>query len=205
MLQADLLIGDLAQRAGVSVRTIRYYINEGLLPSPEIKGRYTYYSENYLFRLELIRRLKDSFLPLKEIRQRMLSLTDEEVKSFVLANRPVESYENEDEFQLREDEMTVSRSSAVDYINHILKENTPSQVFILQSAPAPATRQPSQSAPVGINEPLLSTIADSQPAEETWQRVILAPGIELHFRLPLAAEYAGRIQQIIKKAQEILS
>lgn len=61
MLLFDLSISDLAQSAGVSVRTIRYYVNEGLLPAPEVKGRYTYYSENYIYRLELIDRLKTFF------------------------------------------------------------------------------------------------------------------------------------------------
>ena len=202
MLLFDLSISDLAQSAGVSVRTIRYYVNEGLLPAPEVKGRYTYYSENYIYRLELIHRLKDSFLPLKEIRQRMLSLTDEEVRELVLANRPIQS--NENEFQVLSDEIPNSKLSALDYINRVLKENSPSQVFMSQSAPAPVSRCHSQPQSRGINENLLSPRVSSQPAEETWQHVILAPGFELHFRLPLPAEYAGRIQQVIIKVQELL-
>ena len=204
MLQFDISISDLAQRAGVSVRTIRYYINEGLLPAPEVKGRYTYYSENYLYRLELIHRLKDAFLPLKEIRQRMLSLTDEEVKELVLVNRPIQSNNNGNEFQARSDELSDSKSSALNYINHILKENSPSQVFMIQAAPAPVSRGHSQPQFIGFNENLLSPRVSSQSAEETWQHVVLAPGFELHFRLPLPAEYAGRIQQVIIKVQELL-
>lgn len=204
MLQIEFLIGDLAQRAGVSVRTIRYYINEGLLPPPEVKGRYTYYSENYLYRLELIHRLKDAFLPLKEIRQRMLSLTDEEVRELVLAGQPEESYEKKDEFQVRVDAITDSKSSALEYINRILKENTPSQVFVIQPAPAPFNPGQSRFNTSGNSELHPSPRGSSQSAEETWQHVILAPGIELHFRLPLPAEYAGRIQQVIIKVQELL-
>jgi len=204
MLQIDFLIGDLAQRAGVSVRTVRYYINEGLLPSPVVKGRYTYYSENYLYRLELIHRLKDAFLPLKEIRQRMLSLTDEEVRELVLAERPAESSEKKDEFQVRGDEITDGKSSALEYIHRILKENTPSHVFVMQPAPAPSNLGQSRVHTTGNIELHPSPKVSSQSAEETWQHVILAPGIELQIRLPLPAEYAGRIQQVIIKVQEIL-
>lgn len=66
MNSEEFLIGELAEKAGVSVRTIRYYVSEGLLPSPEIRGRYTVYDEDYLNRIRLIKRLKDAFLPIKK-------------------------------------------------------------------------------------------------------------------------------------------
>jgi len=39
MADDPLLINDLAKKAGVSVRTIRYYVKEGLLPAPQFRGR----------------------------------------------------------------------------------------------------------------------------------------------------------------------
>lgn len=68
MVDSDYQINELAKRAGVSVRTIRFYIDEGLLPAPTNRGRYSTYTDEYLDRLELIRMLKDRFLPLKRIR-----------------------------------------------------------------------------------------------------------------------------------------
>ncbi|HZW02420.1 MAG TPA: MerR family transcriptional regulator, partial [Anaerolineaceae bacterium] len=62
MNSSDYLIHELADLAGVSIRTIRYYINEGLLPAPDARGRYSTYREEYLDRLRLIRKLKDAFL-----------------------------------------------------------------------------------------------------------------------------------------------
>ncbi len=73
----NLLIHELAERAKTTVRTIRYYTDEGLLPQPVMQGKYAYYTPNHIQRLELIQRLKNSYLPLKEIRQIMLSLSDE--------------------------------------------------------------------------------------------------------------------------------
>src|SRR5512136_2217946 len=84
MVIEELLIHELAERAGISVRTIRYYIEEGLLPQPSYQGKYSYYSPSYLDRLELIRMLKESYLPLREIREIMNSLSDEEVKRKLL-------------------------------------------------------------------------------------------------------------------------
>jgi DNA-binding transcriptional MerR regulator len=66
-----LRIGELADRAGVSVATIKFYIREGLLPPPPVKTGRTmgYYDEAYLERLLLIRKLREEhFLPVRAIR-----------------------------------------------------------------------------------------------------------------------------------------
>jgi DNA-binding transcriptional MerR regulator len=66
-----LRIGELADRAGVSIATIKFYIREGLLPPPPVKTGRTmgYYDEAYLERLLLIRKLREEhFLPLRAIR-----------------------------------------------------------------------------------------------------------------------------------------
>jgi DNA-binding transcriptional MerR regulator len=66
-----LRIGELAERAGVSVATIKFYIREGLLPPPSVKTGRTmgYYDLAYLDRLRLIRKLREEhYLPLRVIR-----------------------------------------------------------------------------------------------------------------------------------------
>ena len=66
-----LRIGELADRSGVSVATIKFYIREGLLPPPPVKTGRTmgYYDEAYLERLLLIRKLREEhYLPLRAIR-----------------------------------------------------------------------------------------------------------------------------------------
>ncbi len=61
-------IDDLAQRAGVPTRTIRYYTQQGLLPSPKLQGRIGYYNSRHLERLKLIKELQEKrFLPLSVI------------------------------------------------------------------------------------------------------------------------------------------
>ena len=59
---------DLVRLAGVTPRTVRYYVAQGLLPSPEQAGPSTRYGEGHLARLRLIRRLQRDHLPLAEIR-----------------------------------------------------------------------------------------------------------------------------------------
>jgi DNA-binding transcriptional MerR regulator len=65
-----LRIGELAERAGVSVATIKFYIREGRLPPAPIKTGRTmgYYDEPYLERLRTIRTLREEhYLPLRVI------------------------------------------------------------------------------------------------------------------------------------------
>lgn len=65
----EMRIDDLAQRAGVPTRTIRYYTQQGLLPSPMLRGRVGYYDDTHLDRLRLIKELQEKrFLPLSVIR-----------------------------------------------------------------------------------------------------------------------------------------
>ncbi len=64
-------IGELADLADVSRRTVRYYIQRGLLPVPEGAGRGSRYTQRHLDALIEIRRLQESGRPLPEIAARL--------------------------------------------------------------------------------------------------------------------------------------
>lgn len=54
----ELTIDELAARAGVTVRTVRFYSSRGLLPPPRLRGRLGLYGAEHLARLDLIRELQ---------------------------------------------------------------------------------------------------------------------------------------------------
>jgi DNA-binding transcriptional MerR regulator len=58
---------ELAERAGVSRRTVRYYVQRGLLPAPHGLGRGKHYGASHLARLLRIRALQDAGVPLEEV------------------------------------------------------------------------------------------------------------------------------------------
>lgn len=60
VLAADeYTVDELAARTGMTVRTVRFYATEGLLPPPRRRGRIAYYGAAHRLRLELIRTLQD--------------------------------------------------------------------------------------------------------------------------------------------------
>jgi MerR family copper efflux transcriptional regulator len=80
MKEVRFKIGELAQRAGVTPRTIHYYVHIGLLPPPKGRGRYSYYTEEHLRRLQVIRQLQRYFIPLRRIKEALRLKSLEEVE-----------------------------------------------------------------------------------------------------------------------------
>ena len=54
-----LTIDELAARTGITVRTVRFYAGQGLLPPPLRRGRIAYYGQAHRMRLEFVRELQD--------------------------------------------------------------------------------------------------------------------------------------------------
>lgn len=72
-------LSELAAATGVPVRTIRYYLHRGLLPSPPFRGPRTVYSEHHRNLLRLIEHLHERGLSLEAIAQLVEPLEPEAV------------------------------------------------------------------------------------------------------------------------------
>src|SRR6476646_10230377 len=101
-----MTIQELADRAEVTTRTIRYYVEQGILPPPE-RGRPAEYTEEHIARMALIKRLKEQYLPMEEIRDTMQRLSLEEIEDLVAQHSPEEA-------------QTQRLDSAADYISTVL-------------------------------------------------------------------------------------
>lgn len=67
MEETSYKLDELAKAAGTSPRTVRYYVQRGLLPPPVFRGKDSAYSREHLVRLRAIRRLQEAYLPLDAI------------------------------------------------------------------------------------------------------------------------------------------
>jgi DNA-binding transcriptional MerR regulator len=212
-------ISELSALSGLSVRTIRYYLAQGLIPSAGMEGPATRYPEATLARLRLISRLRDAHLPLAEIRKQLLALSDDQ--AIALAGTPAEPE---------------PAGSALDYVRAVLggsrTEVSPSPpamrapgVFAtpLNSAGMPRVARPELAgAPAGLPAPSLpaapaapvpaAAAADaptSAPGEAAfgqrsqWERVAITDDIELHVRRPLSRRDNRLVERLVAFARQL--
>jgi DNA-binding transcriptional MerR regulator len=172
--ETALSIEELAARAGVSVRTVRYYIGEGLLSGPANRGKYASYDEQHLARLRLIRRLVDQHVPLAEVRERLAQLSVDEVHSVLQ----------------QEERQDVAAASPREYVSGLLAR---ARVAPKMAAPAPVQ---------AVAPPAPRLPAEAEP--EVVQRYELAPGVELFVRADATRTYARLIERLLESARDVL-
>jgi DNA-binding transcriptional MerR regulator len=183
---------ELADLAGVTPRTVRYYMSQGLLPSPAASGPGAKYDDTHLGRLRLVRRLQREHLPLAEIRQRLVGLDDTAIAS--LAEAPAAVADPQD--------------SALDYIRRVLgpPHVQPNRRFAMKQLPL---RAYSMAAEPVTDVPIPKTLS-VEPApgrsfeRSQWERIPLAPDIELHVRRPLPRPLAKQVDRLVSIAHDLL-
>jgi len=190
MVQKEYLIGELAEKANVTVRTIRYYMDEGLLPTPITRSKYALFSQEHLDRLELIRRLKEIHLPLEEIRVILQAANDHEITQML---------KNSDEQRYKSPDSPASINepgpgkAALDYIADITHAHL-------------AFQRKDYSSP-DLNRPLSNArgpVFGQMPATETWERIELAPGVELNIRSTTDPMLRAKITELVRVSKELL-
>lgn len=179
--EQEYAIGELADLAGVTPRTIRYYVSIGLLPSPEQAGPRTKYTDGHLKRLRLVRHLQRQHLPLGEIGAQLQGLDDEAVEAAL------------------ETDVLTPADSALDYINQ------------LRGGPPLMAAERMQIDPGEYRAPLRSLAETrppeprAQPDTRTrWERVPLSENVELHIRQPQGRQRNKQIERLIRLGREML-
>lgn len=203
-----MTISELADAAGVTVRTIRYYVNEGLLPPPEQRGRYALYETWYLDRLELISRWKDAYLPLKEIRTRIEPLSNEDVRRMLKQPEPPLAMQIAPEAKMMaspqapwEGQAKKTKAAeaekeppdkALDYI-HVLqgKDSEPQEVKEDVSAYIRRARRESRRDV----HPAPAPRPSSRGTE--WRRIEVLPGLELNVTEEISRRYWRELEELM--------
>lgn len=169
-------VAELADLGGVTTRTVRYYLAQGLLPATGQSGPGNKYDTGHLARLRLIRRLQGEHLPLAEIRRRLGTLRDDEIRALAQHASP-----------------PPPTGSAIDYLRSVLGGAAGRSEARGKADPIlpPATPAPTETT--------------SQPVERSqWERIALAPDIELHIRRPLPRAQNKQVDRLVTIARELL-
>lgn len=69
----------LQQQSGVSVRTLRHWIRNKLVPKPIGRGRGARYDDRHLIRARVVHNLRTSGMSLSAVRSRIASLSDDQL------------------------------------------------------------------------------------------------------------------------------
>jgi DNA-binding transcriptional MerR regulator len=185
------------------VRTIRDYNSEGLQPGPGTRGKAATYDEEHLLRLRVIRRLVESRVPLATIRTQLAGLTLDEVKTLLA----------EEERRAANLERATQTSSAKEYVATLLANARAAQA---PPPPEPLSLRAAEAAPARASEaaPAPSTPAPVPPAASPpppamqrasmpWQRLELAPGVELHVRADAEGRHRSLIERLLATADRL--
>jgi DNA-binding transcriptional MerR regulator len=194
----------LAHAAGVTVRTVHYYIAEGLLPPPLGEGRQARYAPGHLARLKLIAALRNEGLSLAAIRARVAVLSDVEAQAAldtleqrgsdgspaVTAVGLFEAAVNEQLAGNALPSMALEAPSAYD------DQSAGAYVArLLQRSPGPSD-QPA------LREPPAPLSGAARP--EAWFTYRIADGIELRLREDRHRRAASRMQGVVDGLRELL-
>jgi DNA-binding transcriptional MerR regulator len=212
---------ELADLAGVTPRTVRYYLAQGLLPAVGQSGPGSKYDGGHLARLRVIRRLQAEHLPLAEIRRRLETLDDAEIRELVDAGEPPPPTDTALEYLrtvlggspvVRPSRLTVATPTPSHSAGIVARRS----MSLPSASPANDSRAeevvpdygPEALAAASISAPAMAPA----PAEPTvrpgdrsqWERIVLAPDVELHIRRPLPRAQNKQVDRLVTIARELL-
>ena len=95
-------VSELADKAGVTKRTIHYYISKGLLLPPKGSGVNSLYNDEHLERILLIKKLQAEYMPLNKIREYILENPTEKVQKNAKEIKTKIARDEEQEIYIRE-------------------------------------------------------------------------------------------------------
>lgn len=188
---ATYSLTDLSDRTGIESRTIRSYIERGLLPNANARGRAASYSDEHLTRLRVIQAIRRARpnITLSEIRIILQQLTPEQIHalahgSITASALPVSS-----------SVLTDDQSSDVD--EHGQEFGEP----LLIRLPLPPEKLNGAERLVYL---LRSFSASSsiapQSRSEAWQRITVTPEVEICVR----AEFDARQVRVFRELADLL-
>lgn len=156
-------------------RTVRYYLAEGLIPAAEEKqGTASVFGFRHLLQLLVVKKLQAEGLPIRAIRELVAGKTERQLERLLgtAEQGPAQG--------------SAARGEALGYLESLLQKSP--------SAPLPS------SVPARSSPPSAPPASSSAAAHETWARVELEPGLELHvsdsYHAPQGGGTLRRLSQI---------
>ena len=189
MSKDGVTINELSKMANVTVRTIRFYTDEGVLDEPAGRDRYARYTRKHYLQLCAAKQLKERFLPLRVIRDQIAPLNEPELER--LAGPVPHEFEQRFSEAAVEHELSEHVYAAAELRRQTLPRNQLRTMDILSPAvysmaTAPALQQESVMFSEMNDTDLAADAILRKQASATlgdvWHRITISPTMELHVR-----------------------
>jgi DNA-binding transcriptional MerR regulator len=201
MTKDGVTINELSKMAQVTVRTIRFYTDEGVLDEPAGRDRFARYTLRHYLQLCAAKHLKDRYLPLRVIRDQMASLTDQELERLAgpVPTEIAKRFADVDSA----DVVSAHVLAAVEASQHVQSADTRSLSLAEPMTMMADTLFGADDAALSYSTPdgflrksdeagrrLITSVGD------VWHRIVISPSMELHVREDAMHE-AGEIRRIL--------
>ncbi len=217
MIDDELSLAQLADRAGIEARTIRSWIAQGLIAGPSTRGRGASYPAETLTRLLAIKALRDRYgMPMARIRQELMLASADAIRSWAREGEglPPDAAAP-----------TPQAGSALDYLR-ALRATSAGDKGGPAAAPAfPAKgKPPPGKAPImALEEPApdahsddgvdvllrrlggeLAAMVPRKAKGDVWLRIAVTPDFELAVRGDLSPDQIARLERVADLMRHIL-
>ena len=220
MNKDGVTINELSKMANVTVRTIRFYTDEGVLDEPAGRDRYARYTRRHYLQLNAARTLKERYLPLRVIRDQMASLSEGELERLAGPVPPhieerfndVESVEEATNPHI----VAAQQLSPVVTLSYHRRASAPSEPdfevashndatydFLSTASVQEPKHKPTYTVPRDMRVMRQApSYAPAAPASavpaigDVWHRIVISPSMELHVRGD-GMEEAGGIRRML--------
>jgi DNA-binding transcriptional MerR regulator len=153
-------------------RTIRYYLAEGLIQAPEEKqGTASVFGYRNLLQLLVVKKLQAEHLPIRKIKELVAGKGEQELEALLGVSGHSGKRSRQTEAKHYLESLLTPQSAA--------PPPAPARMIEMAAAPSPPQQHDSS---------------------QSWQRVEIEPGLELHIRSDYSPPPTGKTRSLLEKA-----
>ena len=204
-------LNELAEQVNVEPRTIRSYIEKGLLPGAEARGPKSFYTKEHLDRLRVIQILRQAGrdATLEEIRLLLQQLSAEQLEGIAEGYIQVGGLVRAPDFEPAPN-VKPATDTAVDYLQRLKSEGGRSRSASAKNLNRPGASREARRAPVSELVDALQRLAGtriSTPAArgQDWYRIEITPDVELHIRGEFGDEQKLQFRRVADLLRNLLT
>lgn len=187
MIGENFTLSDLATATGVEPRTIRSYIERGLLPGAQSRGRGATYAQEHFSRLRLIQALRRArpAITLGELRIHLQQLTPAQIQKIAEGSVTASSEGLAHEAFQEGDAQVAQEPEDVDTLSRIAGWGDAATKLTGPERIVRLLREISQFSPQALGSRV-----------ERWHRITVTPDVELNIRSDFSTEQLIAFQEL---------